>query len=451
MIASETQMEVSMRLTTELERCRLEAESVEILSIFWMATQMGYQPPTDLASAVTHPCWLAALLLKEMGLELYGGPNPHLQIAPEDFEIPVKFELIQGTDVPRLYLSRLRFLETKTRLPLVRQCAYEWSVTAKAYPDAPYQGYLSYFVRPIGDGAIGSFSARSMLRLLSAYCRTLDVARIFWGLPEGQFQQLTLEAAPIEPTLAFLRPERPHWLPPLRQQVAIDDSTLRDLIARASKSLAADQPESTLLAVVTPIFVDRDEVVELSIVKWRQWGKADIDAYALGSRFSNRMDRWEYGVCSTQSWGQQTRLLPQTLTAVIDVETNSAPLASVYGFSRIAYLQRELYPLRLFYPVLTGLIEDITVEPSAGSLKFATSHGQLATLTYWNAGWNAAHPSETGALCGTALVGDLSKAQVNGEPAPDRHFYLWKVTRLKRPSDHGRLEKEERSGCVFIE
>lgn len=72
----------------------------------------------------------------------------------------------------------------------------------------------------------------------------------------------------------------------------------------------------------------------------------------------------------------------------------------------------------------------------------ATS-GRVATACYWNAGWSPVHPQTMSGLCGTALVGTMESPQAKGEPAPDRNFYLWQVTRLRRTSGYEAFTPDE--------
>jgi len=436
LLSPETQEEVSKQLLAELARCRLEAETVELICIFWMAANQGYKPPSDLVSALTHPSLLAALLLRDIKLDLRKGPSPPLEMAPDDFDVPARFRDMHGMDIPRIYFTRLTQLERDTGLPFVRQCAFEWSRTEGAYPRAPLQGDLDYFVRPLGDGATGGFASRTMLRMLTAYQRTLDVARVFWGAPERFLLPLVVEALPFDPTLAFLRPTRPSWLPNLGEKVTADAAiSVEGFIRSMSDSLSATQPGAVLLALVSPTCVNSHEIVELSIVRWRQWGSTAIDASQLGARFHDRQERWDYGVCNAPIWGLKTSVPAHTLEDVLDHETNAAPMAAVYGFSRIGYLQRDLYPSRLYYPVTTGRGQ-LAVEPTDGELRISAAQGPMAMASYWNAGWSPAHPNGMSGLCGTALVQTSDSRQAQSEPPPDGHFYLWRTTRLKRSNNY---------------
>lgn len=428
----DTQELTSKRLLTELTRCRLEAETVEILCIFWMALQQSYLPPSDLTAAVTRPSLLAAMLLDEMQVELPGNPHPPLRLAPADFEVPQKFGKFQNLGVPGIFLARLSRLEQTSGLPFLQQCAYEWHRTEAVYQDSPLQGDLVYFVRPLGDGAAGGFAARSLLRMTTAYQRTLDVARTFWGMPEEIVQSLVIDSLPIDPTLALLRAQRPSWLPPLGQAIAADLASTERFIRQVLDNISTSVPGAQLLAFASPVHVDQLEIIDLTVVRWRQWGDAPVQAHDLAQHFFERQDRGHYGVCQTPILGGTTYIPTVKLNKIVDQKTNAAPMAAVHSFSRFGYLQNDLYPSRLYYPLLTGVNGGLTIEPMLGALSVSAKNGQIATSHYWNAGWAPAHPANISGLCGTAVISSSLCPQSAEEPIPDRFFYLWRLTRHKR-------------------
>jgi hypothetical protein len=268
--------------------------------------------------------------------------------------------------------------------------------------------------------------------MASAYQRALEVGRFYWSIPEKVALYLAVDALPLDPTLAFLRPVRPSWIPNLGEEITRDATSVEAFIRSVVSSIATAQPGSALLSLASPIFVNSQEIVELSVVRWRKWGATAVVAHELGDRFFKRQEDWDYGVCQAREWGPTTLVPMAKLDDVIDQETNAAPMACVYGVNRVGYLQKDLYHSRLYYPVITGFSGELSIEPSGSELKIAAAHGHLATLYNWNAGWSPVHPAPMSGLCGTALVGTENSLQAQTEAPPDSHFYLWRVTRLKR-------------------
>lgn len=442
LLSAEFHEEASQRLLTELGRCRLEAEVVEILTIFWMATKSGYIPPPTLASTPCHPSLAMAVLFFDMGLEPRGEPNPPLEMVSREFTPPSTFRDVQGVAVPRYFLSRLSRLQRDTGLPFVNQCAFEWVKTEKTYPAAPLQGDVAHFARSLGEGFSGAFAPRAMLRMLSAYQRTLDVARIMWGLPEELAWHLAEDALPLDPTLAFLRPHRPSWLPSLAALATADEPSIVDAIRRALDSFSMAKPESRLLALESPVHVDSQTIAVLSLVRWRQWKTVPVDPEGLARRFYARQNRAEFGAWEDSGWGLETSVPSVGLDTALDLETDAAPMAVVYPTNRLGYLQRDLFPSRFYLPLITGHDQPLRIVPSGEELAISSGNEMIATAQYWNAGWAAVHPSGMSGFYGTALIAkDFQHAQT--EAPPTGYFYLWKVTRWRRSSDYGPFSQDE--------
>lgn len=442
LLSPSAKAEVSERLLSELRHCRLEAETVELLSIFWMAFKRGWIAVPGLGTAVTRPSLLAKRLLADMGQKPSSNTTASIQVAPRDFEVPTSFERVQGRDVPRIYLTLMNHLERQTTRPFARQLAFEWSLTEAAYPDAPLQGDLAYFVRPAGDGATGSFANRALLRMLTAFQRTLEVATSLWRIPDEVAFGYACYALPLEPTLAFLRPSRPLWVPQLSPSVVENQTTVAAFISKAQSELTATKPRAVLLAMVTPIVVSAHEIIELSVVRWKMWGNDSIDAESLAARFDSRQQHGAYGKFDTPTWGTRSHVSSLGLSEVLDEETQSKPMAAIHVVDQVGYLQKDLYPNRLYLPVITGQENDVVVDPSAGELTVSIRGKLVATSVYWNAGWSPGHPTAISGLCGTALVGELGEALDGCEASPDGHFYLWTLTRLTRQRGYGSYDEE---------
>jgi hypothetical protein len=428
--------QVLARLTHELRECRLEAEAAEVLSIFWMAFCKGWVPPKDLGAAVLRPSMLTERLLADMNLAAQTGVMPPLVSAPSDYQVTEEFERRQGRDVPRIHYSTVTMLERRFGFPFVRQMAYEWDQSKDAYPDSPFQGDLAYFVRPAGDNGIGSFTDRTSLRMMTAFVRTMEVARSIWRAPNELALWFARRALPLEPTFAFLRPNRPAWLPALSLAVAKDVGSISDFIADARATLEALEPQTALLALVTPLHVSNFEVVELTVVRWRRWGLKPFEASDLWERYTARQHQ-AYGDFDSDDWGLQSSISSLPLERVVDEECNAAPMAALLSMERIGYLQRDLFPERLYLPVVTGMVENLIAEPSGGTLGITASGDAVANLSYWTTGWSPGHPSGTSGLVGTSLVGRLDRLQSVLENAPNEHFYLWRLTRLTRKHGYG--------------
>lgn len=450
LLLPEVQADVSARLLVELGDCKLEAEAVEVLYIFWLAFIQGWVPGPELPGTVKRTSMLTDRLLVNMGLVPQASVIPPLAVAPVDFQVPSDFKGRQGRDVPRIYYTMLSRLERDFGLPFLKQLAYEWTLSAAGYPEAPFQGDLWHFVRPAGDRAIGSFANRTSLRMVTAFLRTLEVAQAHWRAPHDLMFRFACKALPLEPSLAFLRPARPPWLPALRREVAADNASVTGFIVDAHVDLEAREPGGLLLALTTPLHVSNQELVELTVVRWRYWGTAPTDPDMLWARFDRQQHR-DFGRVSSEGLKPQSEIPSLLLPVFIDASLQAIPMAALHDFDRIGYLQRDLFPGRLYLSVLTGMAGGLLAKPLGGGLEISASGQPVALLTYWNAGWSPGHPSETSGLVGTALVGRADAPAPEGEAAPSGAFYLWRVTKLTRQHGYGPYATEAPLvGCIQL-
>lgn len=430
---------------------KLEAEVVEVLYIFWIAARAyGYSPALLLTESIPRSSILSDLLLESLGVMPEGG-DEGLEAVPEAFEIPQDFDGVQGSDLPRIFRTSMSRLEQHSRLPFLRQMAFEWTANRVAYPDAPFQGDSGHFLRPLGDGFVGQLSSRIALRSISAYLRTLAVAEGFWAMPPDRAGEEALLALPLHPTLAFLKARRPTWFP---EKTDFDgnrdavEASFKDLFARVQ----ATRPDDELIAFSSPIVMSMERCVEVSIVRWAQAEGSKIADASLATHLEafwsdGRMLRG----AASEPLSTTTFLVPPRLDHLMDGECKAWPLAAPLSFDRLGYLQHDLYPGRLFLPTLPGSVE-AEVTPRGGQLEINVDEQVVADLCYWNAGWGPARPKQFGGNCGTALVsrGKGYREGTLSTSGPVRSFYLWQVRTLHRDNTFDKFSQTLVTGVTFV-
>lgn len=442
--------ETEYALLQQLSLRKLEAEVVEVLCIFWMATQAyGYSPSLKLAESIPKSSILSDLLLESFGM--FAEDDEELEEAPDDFEIPQDFDGVQGSDLPRMYRTSMGELESRTGFPFVRQMAFEWAVNRTAYPDAPFQGDPCHFSRPLGDGFIGQLSSRTALRGISAYLRTLAVAEEFWGMPTDRVVAKALLALPVHPTLALLRPQRPVWFPATTDFAGDTESietSLRALVGR----LQTARPGDELIAFSSPIVTSMVRCVEISIVRWSQAAGSNIADADLAANLESfwaheRMLR----STAPEPLSTTTFLVPPKLGVLIEGRCKAWPLAAPLDFDRLGYLQHDLYPGRLFLPTLPGS-DQAELTPRDGQLEITVDEQVVADFCYWNAGWGVARPMQFGGNCGTALTsrGTGYRKELVLTEGTVRSFYLWQVRTLHRDNIFDGFSQALTVGAMFV-
>ncbi|MBE5214761.1 multidrug DMT transporter permease [Pectobacterium sp. A535-S3-A17] len=446
-----TKPETESSLLHLLRSCKLEAEVVEVLCIFWMAAQtFGYSPSLELADSILLPSPLSDLLMNDCGLPIqtsYVG----LEEVPEDFKPPEDFNGVQGVDLPKIFRTSMSKLETYSKLPFVRQMAFEWTKNRAAYPGAPYQGDLGHFIRPLGDGFIGQFSARAALRAISAYLRTLAVAKQLWNMPPVLADQKSLLALPIHPTLALLRSKRPNWFP-AHTDFDGDTQAIETSFHALLSRVGVTHPGDELIAFNSPVLMSMERCVEVSLVRWSQTICSDVEDADLAPHLESF---WTHGhILSSQAsepLTTTTLLVPPILEKLIDDASEAWPLAGTLDLDRIGYLQHDLYPSRLFLPTIPG-VDKIEITPQDGQLQIKVENQVIADLCYWNAGWEPARPRQFHGNCGTALIsrGTAYRESTETDSSTLRAFYLWQIRTLYRNNSFDEFCETLASGVIFV-
>ena len=446
-----TTAETEAALLVLLHSRKLEAEVVEALCIFWMAAaEYGYVPSPDLPNRIPKTSLLSNLFLENLGFEAQA-LDADLKAAPKDFKISGDFDGVQGGDVARIFRTTLTKLELRTKLPLIRQMAFEWAQNRTTYPEAPLQGDTWHFARPLGKGFVGPYSARAALRAISAYLRTLVVAERLWGLPSGVVRHFALKALPIHPTLAALRPSRPAWVP-VRGDFSGDANSIEGILRGVVHRVAAERPGDELIALSTPVEMTMGRCVEVSLVHWLQAGDSEVADQDLASHLDSFWrDMPMLPSAPTTPLDKKTWLGMVPIEQLLDDRSTSLPLAGRMDFGRMGYLQLNLYPSRLFVPMLVGTAQT-EVRQVGSTLEVLVDEQVVADYAHWNAGWGPVRPGPLSGACGAALVSRGTKYREI--PAAEGHvvrsFYLWQVRLLHRSNTYDEFDETLKSGVFFV-
>lgn len=405
----------------------------------------------ELFDSIPKPSLLSNQLMANLGLPVKDDAEDLTEV-PEEFESPDDFDGVQGVDLPRMFLTRMRILEARSRLPFVRQMAFEWSENRTAYPEAPYQGDPWHFIRPMGEGFIGQLSSRTAIRVISAYLRALGVGKYFWHMPAPLASEASLVALPIHPTLAFLRPCRPDWFPTSKDDFSGDakstEAALQVLLVRVEENRPGDE----LIAFSSPVVMSLEVCIEVSVVRYLQAAGSNIDDANLAAHLEPFWTQ-EQTLSSVAAEPFSTTTTVQCANAykLVDEESASWPLAGFLDYNRMGYLQHDLYPSRLFLPTMSGSTV-VEVIPHGRKLEASADGTVIADLCYWNAGWGPARPRQLRGNCGTALVSRGNAYRVTVAPSVPaiRDFYLWQVRTLRRSNTYDGFSESLESGVIFV-
>ena len=390
--APATTAETEATLLKVLQSRKLEAEVVEVLCIFWMAASAhGYSLNAELPAYTPKPSLLSNLILEAFGFAAQV-LDANVEEAPMNFEMPGDFEGVQGVDLARIFRTTLSRLELRTKLPLIRQMAFEWAQNRTAYPEAPLQGDTWHFARSLGKGFVGAYSARAALRAVSAYLRTLVVAERVWNLPSDVVRHYALIALPIHPTLAALRPSRPAWVP-VRRDFSGDTKAIERILRGVVDRVAAERRGDELIALSTPVEMTTGRCVEVSLVRWLQAGDSEVAEKNLASHLDSFWcDMPMLPSVTTTPLDRKTWLGRVPIEQLQDDVSASLPLAGRIDLDRMGYLQLNLYPSRVFVQTLAGTART-ELRQAGTALEVLKGEQVVADYALWNAGWGPVRKS----------------------------------------------------------
>ncbi len=449
---STTKLSTEEVLLHQLSSCKLEIEVVEILFIFWIAKQeYQYLPPKNLVDSIhKHSILSDWILFRITGKTISAEYN--LKVVPKDFEIPTDFKKVQGIDIPNVYLATMESLWEVSSLPFVEQMAFEWSMSASLYSESPYQGDLAYFRRSLGDGVTGSYSARTSKRGISAYLRTLAVAKKFWQMPPDLVNTKALNALPINPTLAFLKSQRPSWFPEKTDFLG-DNESINFSLTSMIASIEQQRPGDELITFHSPVNISPELCVELSLVRWTQEQGAESEERNLLDSITDYLATEPlYESIFRHPLDVETIIQPPTFKDLTESNIRAWPLARALNFNRIGYLQHDLYPSRLFFPTLPGLFEAV-IRPQSGHLEVVIDEQVISEFYYWNVGWAPVRPAQLGGNCGTALISNGKEYRKTGGSARKelKSFYVWRVRKLRRKDTYEEFDETISTGVLLVD
>ena len=441
---------VEEALLHDLDGRRLESEAVELLFVFWIASQNGYKPNSLILQHLRAPSPLSDLLLREFGLaaSVQSVPTlPTLEAAP-GFRSSAEFDAVQGRMVPKIFWSLLDNLENEVGLPFCAQYAFEWERTGSVYPK-PIHSDIGYFYgRPV-EGMRGQFVTRDSDRGRSAYLRTIAVAESIWRAPPHIVEEHGIFALPLDPTLVFLRSQRPVGLPTLGNVQAINGDSLDAHVRTVVAYFEENYVDSVPLTFSAPLRVTTNEVIDMEIFRWAQWEHRSVDAKTLLERRNSEHGENNSEWCSSHRLNKEMSIPPQKLDQLRDNETDSVPTAGIVSMWRRGYLHADLYARGITLPFSTVEGRSVSARPDAAELLLEIGDEQFGHWGYWNENWTTGHPKQVPAHVGARLIANRSMVQRLWAKPPTRYFYLWRCIRLTRKEVYQEFSVEEFSGAVL--
>lgn len=211
-----TRDRMTSHLFEALDICRTESEVCSILNLFLLADHQARPERSALVSHIAHPSILTDFLLERMygwGKGIGRWLTAHSGQAPLGFTPSTYFEEHKTAHLPPVFLHNLQDLERRTRLPFVRQWAFEWQKLSEQ-TGIRFTRYPDYFddIMEQRAGIVGQYQQGQTEVFRSAYIRTFSLAVSEWKMPQKQALDELFDHIPAISGLFDLEPvERPTW------------------------------------------------------------------------------------------------------------------------------------------------------------------------------------------------------------------------------------------------
>jgi hypothetical protein len=418
-------------LKQDLANRKQESECVEVLCVFLVAKSKGYICPNNLGQYVNARSTLSDLILNELitnpqdfGKDAYV-LTPFAVLDGDNH----RFEYYQGSHVPFLYHSWLKKEEKRTGLAFTDQYRSEWNNTFEYIPSSATT--IDYFMGGDRQRTTGQFYTQASHRGRSAYLRTIENAKQFFGMPDSYAAHLSIPALPIEPAYIGLVPRKPTWIPEWESEILPERDNLIRFVKDIFFSFTTANESHDLLALSMPIKLDNDCWIDLTMVK----ATTDFEE-TTNIEIQERM-----GCLAVAS------LLEPELSYEFDVkkQSESSVLAvTSFPFMRYGHWHSELECRGLYVPKCNIDGKTLIGSSNDGLFYYSIGDTKIGFSSYWYNDWLPAHPKGIRSLCGSyTAVQKNNYANWLLVSTKKKYFYSCKVTVLSSKDTFREHEIEE--------
>lgn len=418
-------------LKIDLASRKQESECVEVLSVFFIEKSKGYVCDNEIGKFIKARSSLSDLMITELVSNAnYFGEyasqfNPFIVLDGDNN----RFEYYQGNHVPLLYNSLLDEQEKKTGVPFTGYYQSEWNRTFEYQPSKVTS--IDYFLSGDRQRSTGQFYTQASHRGRSAYLRTLEVAKNFFGMPNDYAQNLSVPALPIEPAYLGIVPKKPTWIPEWKAGDLITKQNLIKFVEELLMNFDTEDDCLDLLAISFPIKLDENRWVDLTIVKalakFNSTAeikvKERIGCISIGNLLNNKLLYELYGNVNYE--GTVLAVTPFPLTRYghwhSDLETRGIyiPMCTVDGKKTIGYSANGLFC-------------------------YDVDNARIGFSSFWYNYWQPIHPKGINSLCGsyTAVIRENIEKWINTAIISQKSFYACKAVVLTSDSDYKEYDQQ---------
>ncbi len=383
-------------LKAELSNRKQESECVEVLCVFYIAKSKGYVCPNNLGSYIKARSTLSDLLLfklisnpKEFGTYAHNFSQFILLEGDNN-----RFEYFQGNHVPLLYNSRLENEEQRTGIPFTCYYQSEWNNTFKYQPSSSTN--IDYFLSSDRQRTTAQFYTQASHRGRSAYLRTIEVAKQFYGMPDSYAEHLSILALPIEPAYIGFNPQKPIWLPEWGGEKLPNRDNLTQFVEQALANFVKADDSLDLLALSLPMKLDDNNWIDLTVVKAIK--NLDLINIQIEDRSSMYLS---FGSLLDKNLFYDYRKKDQSEDTIL--------ACMPFPLNRYGHWYSDLETRGLYLPLCDIDGKNIIGSTCDGVYCYYIDDIKIGFSSFWYNDWQPNHPKELKSLCGTFTAVEKDK------------------------------------------
>jgi hypothetical protein len=437
LLLSSQQPKIESLLVQDLAGRKQESECVEVLCVFHVAQSKGYVCPQDLGRHIKARSTLSDLLIKSLiqspsEFGEYAYPfSPVICLGVDNH----RFSYFQGSHVPRLYFSCLKKEENRTGIPFTKYYELEWCNTFEYL--SPAETQISFFLGSDRQRSTGQFYTQASHRGRSAYLRTIEIAKQFYGMPDTYAEHLSILALPIEPAYAGIKPYEPAWLPKWDSNWNADAEGIAQFIRLALGNFDSIKGSQCLLAFSLPIKIDENTWIDVAVVKASVIEKSGEDF-----EFEERSGCFSIG-----------NLLDPELTYEFqnDDQMPDGVMATIpYPFKRYGHWHSDMETRGLYVPKSNIKDKRIVGKTVDGALCYYLDGSNIGFSQFWFSGWHPIHPNGIRSLCGssTVIYNERLIDWYRANDSSDSFAYICKANVLSSTDSYRDFDEQELSFMI---
>ncbi len=418
---------IEQLLLNELAERTFESEVVEILVVFWLAKQNGYEAKENIAFYIKARSRLSDMILDVILSKIDGYGEYAKELIPDfnDYANDFGFQKAQGTEVPLAFHSKLENLEAKTGIPFLILYHSEWINSCERIK--PRWDNIDYFLSSDRKNT-GNFFTRNSHRGRSAFLNVLNIAENVFDMPRDYSEYISTLAFPIEPVYVSSIQNKPDWLPKWEFGKDINESNIRkylgDCITNYTEVLG-------LGALSFPLKIDSDKWIDITIILAKKTNHYDVDFNIL---------RGDVGF----SLGDKLKTDLKFVTKLSSYSKyhNCQPLfGTIHPLTRVGYWQIDLESRGLYIPLTD---EEISARYNDFQTSFFMRDKPISESIFWPSVHSLSHPQKIKSLYGTCTVFERNnnewlERELQGGPG----IYLCSVSVLTRENHYDDFDIDE--------